>query len=55
MTSHTGSVNGSSPGGLHVLRLEYPRVAAPTDGLRVGDDHARSAADEDVHPRRDGA
>jgi len=48
MTSHTGSVNGSSPGGLHVLRLEHPCAAAPADGLRAGDDHARSGSCEGV-------
>ena len=46
--SHTGSVNGSSPCGLPVLHLEHPRVAAPTDGVRAGDDLARSAADARV-------
>lgn len=40
MISHTGSVNGSSPCGLLVLHLEHSRVAAPTDGLRAGDDVA---------------
>jgi hypothetical protein len=29
---------------LLVLYLEHPRVAAPTDGLRAGDDLARPAA-----------
>jgi len=44
-TSHTGSVT-AQPGGLFVLHLEHPRVAAPADGLRAGDDLARSAAEE---------
>jgi hypothetical protein len=46
MTSHTGSVDSSSPGALLVLHLEHPRLAAPTDGLRAGDDLTRSAAEE---------
>jgi hypothetical protein len=51
MTNHTGSVNGSSPGGLLVLHLEHPRAAA----LRMvyaGDDLARSAAEADIYPER---
>ncbi len=51
MTNHTGSVNSSSHGGLLVLHLEHTGVAAPADGLRAGDDLARSAADVDVQPR----
>ena len=43
------------PGGLLVLHLEHPRVAAPTDSLRAGDDLARSAADEHVLRRGHGA
>ena len=39
------------PGGLHVLHPEHPRVAAPTDSLRAGDDLARSAAKEGVQAK----
>jgi hypothetical protein len=28
-----------------MLHLEHPRAAAPTDDMRAGDDHARSAAE----------
>ena len=45
MTNHTGSVNGSSPGGPLLLHLEHPR--GRTYGMvYVGDDLARSAAEE---------
>jgi len=50
-TSHTGSVTAPA-GGLLVLHLEHPRAAAPTDGLRAGEDLARSAAEAGIQLKR---
>lgn len=47
-----GQCKRLQPGGPHVIHLEHPRVAAPTDGLRAGDDHTRYAAQECVRPMR---